>query len=193
MRIIAGEWRSRRLVFPPSDVTRPMPDRVREAVFSMLGAHYGTPGVLPPLHVADVFAGSGSLGLEALSRGAADGVFFERDRRALTALRTNLESLNVGRRATVVTRDAWIAAALPRLENPFDLVFLDPPYQDSQDGGSAGPVCTFLEAFTSYAAESALVMLHHHVRTVYPGDPESRWRKLDQRTYGSSTVTLWTR
>ncbi|MCH7814456.1 MAG: RsmD family RNA methyltransferase [Planctomycetes bacterium] len=85
MRIIAGRWRSRRIAAPPSRTTRPFPDRIKEAVFDILGARWGSPGTVPPLWVADLFAGSGSLGLEAVSRGARGCVFVERDRAAQLA------------------------------------------------------------------------------------------------------------
>jgi len=170
-----------------------MPDRVREAVFSMLGAHYETPGALPALLVADVFAGSGSMGLEALSRGARSCVFFERDRRALTALRANLESLEAGPSANIVSRDAWSAACLPRTVEPFSLMLLDPPYADSQDSTAQGRVCTFLRTLYPVMAESALVVFHHHEKVRYADDSIVPWRVHDQRTYGTSTISLWTR
>src|SRR3989304_6946937 len=102
MRIIGGQWRSRRLLRPETDSTRPMPDRVKQAIFDMLGSRYDDPGALPPLLVADVFAGGGSMGLEALSRGAAFCSFFERDRQALEALCSNIESLGAGQESRVV-------------------------------------------------------------------------------------------
>ena len=170
-----------------------MPDRVREAIFSMLGTHYDTPGTLPPLHVADVFAGSGSMGLEALSRGAKTCIFFERDRRALVALRSNIESLAAVERAPVVTRDAWTAACLPRPQEPFALVLLDPPYADSEDATWDGTVCGFLKTLFPLVEDSALVVFHHHAKVRYADDPRILWRVRDQRTYGSSTITIWTR
>lgn len=192
MRIIAGQWRSRRLAYPPPTITRPMPDRAREAIFSSLGAHYETPGELPPLTVADIFAGSGSMGLEALSRGAARCVFFENDRRALSVLRSNIELLQAGDRATVVSRDAWLSAAQPQVRHPFDLVLLDPPYADSQDTTATGEVHRFLVNLAPHAATSALVVFHHHEKAVYNDDPTCLWRIMDQRHYGSSAITIWT-
>ncbi len=119
MRIIAGRWRGRPLIAPQGQATRPTADRVREALFSMLASRLGT---FEGLQVADLFAGSGALGLEALSRGAAHCVFVEKDRAAVEAIRRNIASL--GAAADVLARGAE-HAALPR---PVDLAFLDPPY-----------------------------------------------------------------
>lgn len=118
MRIIAGRWRGRPLSAPPGSATRPTADRVREALFSMLSSRLGS---FEGLQVADLFAGSGALGLEALSRGAAHCVFVENDRRAVEAIRANLAVL--GASGDVLARGAE-HAVLP----PVDLAFLDPPY-----------------------------------------------------------------
>ena len=128
MRIIAGEWRGRRLAAPEGMDTRPTADRVRETLFSMLVSRLGSFG---QLRVADLYAGSGALGLEALSRGAAWACFVEQDPRALAALRANIGSLGAGDRARIFARSA---ENLPP-EQPFDLVFADPPY--APESGSA--------------------------------------------------------
>ena len=117
MRIVAGEFKGRRLHAPRGARTRPTADRVREALFSMLGDVTGV-GVL------DLYAGSGALGIEALSRGAESAVFVERDQQALAALRRNLDA--VGADAEVRRQD--VARFLAQPEGKFDLVFCDPPY-----------------------------------------------------------------
>lgn len=119
MRIIAGQWRGRPLIAPPGDATRPTSDRAREALFSMLASRLGS---FEGLLVADLFAGSGALGLEALSRGAAHCVFVENDRRAVDAIRSNIATLKAS--GEVLARGAEHAA----LPAPVDLAFLDPPY-----------------------------------------------------------------
>ncbi len=119
MRIIAGKWRGRPLEAPPGLVTRPTADRVRETLFSMLASRLGS---FEDLRVADLFAGSGALGLEALSRGAASATFVENDPKAAAVLRRNAERL--GASVQVI---ASSALALPR-SDPFDLIFADPPY-----------------------------------------------------------------
>jgi 16S rRNA (guanine966-N2)-methyltransferase len=121
MRIIAGEWRGRKLAAPEGMATRPTGDRVRETLFSMLASRLGS---FEGLRVADVYAGSGALGLEALSRGAAFACFAEQDLRALAAIRANIDSLGIGGRTQILSRSA---ETLPS-QQPFDLVFADPPY-----------------------------------------------------------------
>lgn len=121
MRIIAGEWRGRPIEAPPGPATRPTADRVRETLFSMLASRLGT---FEGLRVADLFAGSGALGLEALSRGAASVIFVESYPNAVEAIRRNAGKLGAGSRVEVI---AGSALALPKRE-PYDLIFADPPY-----------------------------------------------------------------
>src|SRR5258708_36248773 len=126
MRVIAGAYGGRRLQAPRGQATRPTAARVREAFFSILGD-------IDELSVLDLFAGSGALGIEALSRGAARAVFVERAPRALDALRANLEALGIERdRADVRALDARAAARTARARGEtYDLVFLDPPYRQA--------------------------------------------------------------
>jgi 16S rRNA (guanine966-N2)-methyltransferase len=119
MRIIAGRWRGRTLIAPPGDATRPTADRTREALFSMLTSRLGS---FEDLRVADIFAGTGALGLEALSRGAALCTFVERDREALAALKANIDKLGA------TGTDVRAQAAESFTGGPFDIVLLDPPY-----------------------------------------------------------------
>src|SRR3954469_5278538 len=127
MRIIAGQWRGRPIIAPKGDATRPTADRMREALFSMLASRLGS---FDELAVADLFAGSGALGLEALSRGAASCVFVEQDRAAIDALKANIAKL--GAKADV---RAQSVLALPPAAKPYDLILMDPPY-----GTGAGAV-----------------------------------------------------
>jgi 16S rRNA (guanine966-N2)-methyltransferase len=121
MRVISGEFGGRKLVAPDGTTTRPTTDKVRQAVFNSLGSM----GVIEGATVADLYAGSGALGIEALSRGAEHCVFVERDRAALKALRENIAALDLGTRATVHATDvmAWV----PAMRN-VDIAFIDPPY-----------------------------------------------------------------
>ncbi|QNP43002.1 16S rRNA (guanine(966)-N(2))-methyltransferase RsmD [Sphingomonas daechungensis] len=121
MRIIAGQFRGRPLQAPAGSETRPTADRVREALFSMLASRLGS---FEGLRVADLYAGSGALGLEAVSRGAAHATFVENDPRARAAIKANAEKLGVADQVRVI---GGSALALPRAEL-FDLVFADPPY-----------------------------------------------------------------
>lgn len=127
MRIISGQWRGRTINAPKGDATRPTADRTREALFSMLTSRLGS---FEGLTVADLFAGSGALGFEALSRGAASCIFVEQDRAALDVLRANAERL--GLRPDV--RAASVLALGPA-PAPMDLIMMDPPY-----GTGAGAV-----------------------------------------------------
>jgi 16S rRNA (guanine966-N2)-methyltransferase len=127
MRIVAGEFRSRRLVAPAGADTRPTSDRAREALFAMLGDVAGD-------RALDLFAGSGALGLEALSRGAAFCTFVERDRAALAALRANVAELGVGDRSTVRAGDVRRALrADAAAGRQYDLLLIDPPYRMLRD------------------------------------------------------------
>lgn len=129
MRIIAGEWRRRPLVAPKGDATRPTADRTRETLFSMLASRLGS---FEALSVADLFAGSGALGLEALSRGAAQCLFVEQDAAAIRALRQNIAALRAQPQCEVI---AASALSLGPAKAPLDLIMLDPPY-----GTGAGAV-----------------------------------------------------
>ena len=122
MRIIAGEWRGRKLGAPVGDATRPTADRTRETLFSMLVSRIGS---FEELSVADLFAGSGALGLEALSRGAASCLFVEQDAAAIRSLRANIAALRAPERCEV---RAGSVLALGPAKAPLDLVLLDPPY-----------------------------------------------------------------
>ena len=133
MRIIAGEWRRRPLVAPAGQGTRPTADRVRETLFSMLTSRIGT---FEGLRVADLFAGSGALGFEALSRGAASVTFVENDQKAIAAIRANAAVLKAEDRIRLL---GGSALALPRSE-PFDLVFADPPYGETSGSDAVAAV-----------------------------------------------------
>ncbi len=122
MRVISGEWRGRKLLAPKGDATRPTADRTRETLFSMLTSRLGS---FEGLVVADLFAGSGALGIEALSRGAASCLFAEQDRDALDVLRGNLSNLGATARADVRAGSVLGLGPAPRA---YDLLMLDPPY-----------------------------------------------------------------
>ena len=122
MRIIAGEWRRRPLQAPPGEATRPTADRTRETLFSMLVSRLGG---FEALSVADLFAGSGALGLEALSRGAANCLFVEQDPAAIRALRANIAALRAQQQCDV---RATSVLQLGPASRPIDLLLLDPPY-----------------------------------------------------------------
>ncbi len=142
MRVVAGEFKGRRLVAPRGTRTRPTADRVREALFSMLGDVSGA-------RVLDLYAGSGALGIEALSRGAESAVFVERDRGALAALERNLDA--TGARGEIRRQD--VARFLARPEGTFDLVFCDPPYD-----GAPAIAEALAEALPALTAQEARIV-----------------------------------
>ena len=123
MRIIAGEWRGRKLVAPPGDLTRPTADRTRETLFNMLASRVGS---FDGLSVVDLFAGSGALGIEALSRGAQRCDFVDTDQQAIDAIEKNLRSLGAYERATLRTcrADTVLTGNVQ-----WDIVFVDPPFE----------------------------------------------------------------
>ncbi len=170
MRVVAGEFRGRRLAAPRGMRTRPTADRVREALFSMLGDVAGD-------RVLDLYAGSGALGIEALSRGAGSAVFVERDARAVAVIERNLASL--GLKQQVVKQDA--VGFLGRAEGTFDLVLCDPPYDSASR--LAGPLAERLPALTSKDA-----------RIVTESDKRSPLELplplLTERTYGDTRIAI---
>jgi 16S rRNA (guanine966-N2)-methyltransferase len=169
VRIIGGQWRSRRIRFPSVAALRPTPDRVRETLFNWLA------GVVGGAACLDLFAGSGALGLEALSRGAREVVFVEREPRAAAALRATLAALGA-RGATVTEADAFrYLGGAPR---PFDVVFLDPPFAE----GRLGDLCTLLED-GGWLARRAYVYLEGAARDGLPPLPP-RWEAVRQTRAG---------
>ena len=173
MRIVAGRHKGRRLRAPAGAETRPTADRVREAVFSILGSVDG-------VRVLDLYAGSGALGLEALSRGAASATFVESGRPALAAIRANLDA--TGEEAEVVAADAisWLRAAGDG-ERAFDLVFCDPPYDAA--AGIAQPLGDLLPRV---AAPQALIVTESSKRNPLVIDLPL----TDERTYGDNRIAI---
>ena len=173
MRIIAGHAKGRRLRSPHGLATRPMMDRVREALFSSLGAR------IPGSRVLDLYAGSGSLGLEALSRGAESSVFVEQGRAALDALRENVEM--IGLDGVVVAVD--VASFLRSTPEQFDVVFVDPPY-----ALELASVSEILELITKKVSVGGTVVLHRPDGEEPPVEPPGL-TCVDERRYGRTR--LW--
>ncbi len=173
MRIIAGQWRGRALIAPPGAATRPTADRVREALFSMLTSRLGS---FEDLRVFDGFAGTGALGLEALSRGAAHATFCETDAAALKALKSNIAALKAP--ATVL---AAPVASLGQAPAPCHIVVLDPPY----DEGLGAPALAHLGA-RGWIAPHALIS----VETKRGVAIESDFEVLSVRDHGKARLHL---
>ena len=170
MRVIAGEFKGRPLRAPKGVRTRPTADRVREALFSMLGDVAGA-------RVLDLYAGSGALGIEALSRGAASAVFVDRDPRAAAVIERNLRTL--GLEETVIRADAL--RFLGRAEGAFDLVFCDPPYD------SVARIAGLLaERLPALLAKGARTVTESNKRTPL----ELPFTLLAERTYGDTRIAI---
>jgi 16S rRNA (guanine966-N2)-methyltransferase len=179
MRVIAGELGGRRFPAPPGSGTRPTSDRVREALFSMLEASSPLDG----LRVLDLFAGSGALGIEALSRGAERAVFVERDRKVATLLRQNLQALGIERaRAEVRPIEALkaVRAASERAE-AYDLVFLDPPYRRE-----AGLEAGLSQGLGGLVATGARVVCEADRRSPL----DLPWPVVTERRYGDTLIRI---
>jgi 16S rRNA (guanine966-N2)-methyltransferase len=172
LRVVAGQHRGRRLRTPPGRGTRPTSDRVREALFSILGPVEG-------MRVLDLFAGSGALGIEALSRGAASATFVESDRRAAAAIRANLDA--VGESAEIAARDALAWLRSPPPGTAFELVMLDPPYDSAPR--LAAPLSELLPAVLT---EGATVVSESDKRTPLNLDLPL----ADERVYGDTRIAI---
>ncbi len=174
MRVIAGEFRSRRLKSLPGAATRPTPDRLRETLFDILQPR------IAGARFVDAYAGTGAVGIEALSRGAAHAWFLERSRPALDLIRENLAALGLERRATVVAGPVLLT--LPR--QSAEIVFLDPPYDQDREYAAA------LAALAAYPP--ALAIVQHDVRRQLP---ESAGDLVRTRTVrqGDNVLTFYTR
>jgi 16S rRNA (guanine966-N2)-methyltransferase len=187
-RIIAGTARGIRLR-PAGPATRPLSDRVKQTCFGILEARSLGPWPTPFL---DVFAGSGAAGLEALSRGAPRAAFLERDRRALDAIRTNVETCGFGARATILSGDALVTLGLPPsaaavADGPFGAALLDPPYGDA----TLTPALDRLaEPDTGWMAEEAVVVAKHFWRDV-PPDRVGRLVRIRERRFGETTLSFY--
>lgn len=178
MRVIAGTARGRKLVAPHGLDTRPTPGRVREALFSIIAAH------IPGARVLDLFAGTGALGIEALSRGAAHATFVERDRRALVALRRNIEPFTAC--ATVLAQP--VNAALSQLQKSaahYDLIFMDPPYPLNL----GGPTLAILAA-GAFLEAAGVVICEHSGSAPAPQAPPG-WELLRGRAFGDVAIALY--
>jgi 16S rRNA (guanine966-N2)-methyltransferase len=177
VRIIAGDWRGRKLTAPPGELTRPTADRTRETLFSMLVSRLGS---FEGLAVADLFAGSGALGLEALSRGAASCIFVEQDAAAIRALRANVTHLGAQGQSDV---RASSVLTLPIAKAPLDLILLDPPYCSG-----AGAVALERLARLGWIGEATWISLETHADE----DPAVKGLEIDaDRKVGKARISLF--
>jgi 16S rRNA (guanine966-N2)-methyltransferase len=177
MRVIAGTCKGRRLVAPKGSHTRPALDRIKESLFSILfDIHDQT--------VLDLFAGSGSVGIEALSRGASEATFVENNAAALRALETNLAACNFGPQAKVIKQD--VARALNKLSRQnfsFDLIFVDPPYLKNYVNVTLEKICAL-----GIAHDETRIVVEHHPKE--PIDDLKGLTLTDTRKYGQTLISF---
>jgi 16S rRNA (guanine966-N2)-methyltransferase len=178
VRIVAGSLGGRVLRAPHGAATRPTSEKVRQALFNILGPPPGD------THALDLFAGSGALGLEALSRGAAHVTFVERARPALAALRKNVESLDVASRVTVVTTDVERFLAAPAAGPPWRWVFLDPPY-------AAGVFEAALGALPRARLSPEADIIVEHAHRAPPPDRVGFLLRTELRRYGDTELSRY--
>ena len=181
MRVVAGTARGRRIVAPPGLDVRPTLDRVRQAIFNALDAR----GVVDGARVIDVFAGSGALGIEALSRGAAHVTFVENDRKSLACIKENLEYLGFSDQATIVRSDvvAWSAWRIPTA----DLILVDPPYTFAGWTPLLERLLTSLTPVEGSEHQGVGVAV---LETARPLALPSTWEIVREQKYGGTVVTF---
>ena len=193
MRVVAGDLRGRKIEGPAGNNTRPTTDKVREAVFNALNSL----DVVEECRVVDLFAGSGALGIEALSRGAKHCVFVENDRRAVTVLKQNLDALGVADKSLVVVLDISSPSSLSRLRELLanaDLVLADPPY-----GYGKWPelFAAIADAGTPASSDilpkDVLVVAETENRSSLYDTPPQGWELTRERTYGRTRVGFFRR
>ena len=175
MRIVRGSHGGRVLRAPHGAATRPTSEKVREAIFNILPDVEG-------MQVLDMFAGSGALGIEALSRGAAHTTFIDQAKPALTVLRQNLRELELEDRATVLAGDAVVLGARHVPASPWQLVFVDPPY--------ASDLAVRSVQTLAHLAPDAVIVIEHDRRNAPPDELGSLVR-TDQRRYGDTLVSFY--
>ncbi|TKT69182.1 16S rRNA (guanine(966)-N(2))-methyltransferase RsmD [Aquamicrobium sp. LC103] len=180
MRIVGGEFRGRPLAAPRSSAIRPTTDRAREAVFNVIAHNFG--GDLEGARVLDLFAGTGALGLEALSRGASHCIFIEESAEGRGLIRTNVETLGLQGRTKIFRRDATAIGDVGTIA-PFGLVFADPPY-----GKGLGEQALAAALAGGWLIPGALCMVEEASSAQFR--PPAGFSLLDSRDYGDTTVTF---
>jgi 16S rRNA (guanine966-N2)-methyltransferase len=185
MRIIGGTYGSLPLVAPRGRTTRPTSDRVREALFGILESAE----VVANARVIDLYAGTGALALEALSRGAAYATLVESSREALDAIRTNVATLGVVDRTKVVAGDVLKAVRHLSPGPPFDLVLVDPPWALVDEGAAMKALAGLLQARA--VGPGTWIVLEHSARTIPAPGPAVGLAPFDTRRYGDTALTFY--
>lgn len=183
MRVISGTARGRRLAAPPGERVRPTADRVKEALFSILTSLLGN---FEGIRTLDIFAGTGNLGIEALSRGCAETVFIDNHRESAATVKKNLDTLGFAGRGTIVIKDAVAAiATLEGAGRPFQLILLDPPYRL----GMTGRVLERLAGSPLVADETIIMAETADDEEI--GAAFGSLRMFDRRVYGDTALSFF--
>jgi 16S rRNA (guanine966-N2)-methyltransferase len=183
VRIISGSARGRRLLTPGNYLIRPTADRVKESLFNILTVQLGN---FAGRRVLDIFAGTGNLGIEALSRGAAEAVFIDENREAVSLLGKNLKLTGFAAKGRIIQKEALSALrSLEKHAAPFDMVFLDPPYRQ----GLSGVVLEFL-ASSALIDEYSLIVAETAAKEELP-DQFGALREFDRRVYGDTAIAFY--
>ncbi|HPS55109.1 MAG TPA: RsmD family RNA methyltransferase [Sedimentisphaerales bacterium] len=185
MRIIAGQKRGLRLLSPKGDVSRPITDRVKESVFSVL-YKYDIP---VDMTVADVFSGVGSIGLEALSRGAKFCTFIEKDSRVVAVLEKNIAKAGFVKESKVIRTNAFKSGA-PVVEEKYQFVSIDPPFPLTKDVSETSQFADMLEVLQSQLAPDAIVIIRTH-KCVDLLEKYGFLKQIDRRKWGINAVAIF--
>jgi 16S rRNA (guanine966-N2)-methyltransferase len=188
MRIIAGTKKGMNLLSPKSEVSRPILDRVKESLFSVLYRYDMPVGKT----VADIFCGVGSLGLEALSRGATAVTFVEKDPRVVQVLRKNIDRAGFADRAHVISAGAFRLAQTGFGDQAFDLIFVDPPYALSEDTSQGSKLGKLLTALADNLSQAGLIIVRTHKKTTLQ-QSYGGLNMIDRREWAKMTVTFLAR
>jgi 16S rRNA (guanine966-N2)-methyltransferase len=184
MRIIAGTKRGMKLLSPKTQVSRPIIDRVKESLFSILFKYDLPNGKV----VADLFSGVGSLGLEALSRGAASVTFIEQVPKIIATLKKNIDKAGFVKNSKVIKADAFSVGA-PINERQYDLVFVDPPYACTEDVGPNSPLSSLLNVLNSQVVPDGIVVVRAK-RSTELLERYGALKIIDRRQWGTMAVTI---
>ena len=186
MRIIAGTKRGMKLVSPRTDATRPITDRIKESLFNVLQNY----DLLAGARVADLFCGVGSLGLEALSRGAASVTFVEENDEVLAVLEKNIAKAGFGGQSRIVRASAFRVGAPVRPDSPrYGLVFVDPPYATTQQVGERSPLAELLQVLQDQVVARGVLVVRTR-RSVTVLDDYGPFQAVDRRQWGTMSIVL---
>jgi 16S rRNA (guanine966-N2)-methyltransferase len=186
MRIIAGTKRGMKLFSPTTNVTRPITDRIKESLFNVL-ANYG---LLQGARAADLFSGVGSLGLEALSRGAAFVTFVEKNAEVIEILEKNIAKAGFAERCRVVRANAFrVGAPVGPAGQRYDLVFIDPPYATTREVGERSSLAELLQILQDQIVPRGVVVVRTHRRAV-PLEDYGPFHVVDRRAWGTMSIVL---